>query len=344
MEELSNIEYSKLLTDIVDNIEKARIKASKMLNSTLIELYYNNGKLIIERQQQFGWGQSVIKRLSDDLNKSYDGLTGYSISNLQYMRQFYLEYKDNPVLLSYALQIPWGQNLLILQKTIDLEERAYYLKATDKMSWSRAVLLNQIKANAYQYQLKNPKSTNFNETLPEHLAEQANESLKSSYNLDFLGINQPVLERKMENMLVEKIRDFLIELGYGFTFIGNQYKIQLGDDEYFIDLLFYHRKLKCLVAIELKTVKFQPEFVSKMNFYLEILDETVKEPDENPSIGIILCAEKNNLTVEYALRTTKRPIGVAEYELTKDLKNKLPSPDEIKKQLIMIKKNNANIW
>jgi len=344
MEEISNIEYSKLLTAIVDNIEKAKIKASKMLNSTLIELYYNNGKLIIERQQQFGWGQSVIKRLSDDLNKTYDGLTGYSISNLQYMRQFYLEYKDNPVLLSYALQIPWGQNLLILQKTIDLEERTYYLKATDKMSWSRAVLLNQIKANAYQFQLKNPKSTNFNETLPEHLAEQANESLKSSYNLDFLGITKPVLERKMENMLVAKIRDFLIELGYGFTFIGNQYKIQLGDDEYFIDLLFYHRKLKCLVAIELKTVKFQPEFVSKMNFYLEILDETVKEPDENPSIGIILCAEKNSLTVEYALRTSNRPIGVAEYELTKELKNKLPSPDEIKKQLIMIKENNANIW
>jgi len=180
--------------------------------------------------------------------------------------------------------------------------------------------------------------------LPEHLAEQANESLKSSYNLDFLGITKPVLERKMENMLVAKIRDFLIELGYGFTFIGNQYKIQLGDDEYFIDLLFYHRKLKCLVAIELKTVKFQPEFVSKMNFYLEILDETVKEPDENPSIGIILCAEKNSLTVEYALRTSNRPIGVAEYELTKELKNKLPSPDEIKKQLIMIKENNANIW
>jgi predicted nuclease of restriction endonuclease-like (RecB) superfamily len=258
------------------------------------------------------------------------------------MRQFYLEYKDNLVLLSYALQIPWGQNLLILQKTINLEERTYYLKATDKMSWSRAVLLNQIKANAYQYQLKNPKSTNFIETLPEHLAEQANESLKSSYNLEFLGITKPVLERKMENMLVAKIRDFLIELGYGFTFIGNQYKIQLGDDEYFIDLLFYHRKLKCLVAIELKTVKFQPEFVSKMNFYLEILDETVKEPDENPSIGIILCAEKNNLTVEYALRTTNRPVGVVEYELTKDLKNKLPSPDEIKKQLIMIKENIAN--
>ena len=249
MEEISNKEYSKLLTEIVDNIEKAKVKASKMLNSTLIELYYNNGKLIIERQQQFGWGQSVIKQLSKDLNKKYDGLTGYSISNLQYMRQFYLEYEDNPILLSYALQIPWGQNLLILQKTIKLEERAYYLKATDKMSWSRAVLLNQIKANSYQYQLKNPKSTNFDETLPEHFAEQANESLKSSYNLEFLGITKPILERKMENMLVAKIRDFLIELGYGFTFIGNQYKIQLGEDDYFIDLLFYHRKLKCLVAI-----------------------------------------------------------------------------------------------
>ena len=344
MEEISNKEYSKLLTEIVDNIEKAKVKASKMLNSTLIELYYNNGKLIIERQQQFGWGQSVIKQLSKDLNKKYDGLTGYSISNLQYMRQFYLEYEDNPILLSYALQIPWGQNLLILQKTIKLEERAYYLKATDKMSWSRAVLLNQIKANSYQYQLKNPKSTNFDETLPEHFAEQANESLKSSYNLEFLGITKPILERKMENMLVAKIRDFLIELGYGFTFIGNQYKIQLGEDDYFIDLLFYHRKLKCLVAIELKTVKFQPEFVSKMNFYLEILDETEKEPDENPSIGIILCAEKNNLTVEYALRTSNRPIGVAEYELMKDLKNKLPSPDEIKKQLKRINETkNTNI-
>ena len=255
MEEISNFEYSKLLTDIVDNIEKARIKASKMLNSTLVELYYNNGKLIIERQQQFGWGKSVIKRISDDLNKTYDGLTGYSISNLQYMRQFYLEYKDNPVLLSYALQIPWGQNLLILQKTIDLEERTYYLKATDKMSWSRAVLLNQIKANAYQFQLKNPKSTNFNETLPEHLAEQANESLKSSYNLDFLGITKPVLERKMENMLVAKIRDFLIELGYGFTFIGNQYKVIV-------------RHKKCLYkTLYIRYAGIEQRFVSTIEFF-----------------------------------------------------------------------------
>ncbi len=201
------------------------------------------------------------------------------------------------------------------------------------MAWSRAVLINQIKGNAYEYHVKNPKLSNFDETLPEHLSEQANESLKSSYNIGFLGLTKPVLERKMENMLVANIRDLLIELGYGFTFIGNQYKIQLGEDEYFIDLLFYHRKLKCLVAIELKTVKFEPEFISKLNFYLEILDETEKEKDENPSIGIILCADKNNLTVEYALRTSNRPIGVAEYELSKEIKNKLPSPDKIKKQI-----------
>lgn len=337
MKEIAENDYQQLLQEIIANIENARVKASKMIYSVLNEVNFNNGKAIIERQNKFGWGQSVIKQLSADLNQQYDGLTGYSVSNLQYMRQFFIEYKDQPRLLSYALQIPWGQNIVIIQKTKDLDEREYYLKATDKMAWSRSVLLNQIKANAYEYYLENPKLSNFNETLPEHLAEQANESLKSNYNLDFLGITKPVLERKMENMLVEKIRDLLIELGYGFTFIGNQYKIELDDDEYFIDLLFYHRKLKCLVAIELKTVKFQPEFISKMNFYLEILDETEKEPEENPSIGIILCAEKKNLTVEYALRTSNRPIGVAEYELAKEIKSKLPSPDEIKKQIKKIK-------
>ena len=304
-----------------------------MINSTLIELNYNNGKLIIERQKKFGWGSSVIKQLSKDLNKTYDNLKGYSVSNLQYMRQFYLEYESKPVLLSYALQIPWGQNIHILQKVKKTNEREYYLKATNNMAWSRAVLINQIKGNAYEYHIKNPKLSNFNEMLPEHLAEQANESLKSSYNIGFLGLTKPVLERKMENMLVANIRDLLIELGYGFTFIGNQYKIQLDEDEYFIDLLFYHRKLKCLVAIELKTVKFEPEFISKLNFYLEILDDTEKEPDENPSIGIILCADKNNLTVEYALRTSNRPIGVAEYELSQEIKDKLPSPNEIREQI-----------
>ena len=337
MIELSNSDYKQLLHDIVVNIEKARVKASRMINSTLIELNYNNGKLIIERQQKFGWGQSVIKQLSKDLNKSYDGLKGYSVSNLQYMRQFFIEYKDNPVLLSYSLQIPWGQNILILQKTKNLEEREYYLRATDKMAWSRAVLLNQIKANAYKYHISNRKSSNFEKALPVHLSEQANEALKSEYNLDFLGITKPVVERELENRLIENIRDLLLELGYGFSFIGNQYRLKLNQKEYLIDLLFYHRILKCLIAIELKTVEFEPEFAGKMNFYLELLDEQEKQPDDNPSIGIILCPIKDNIEVEYALRSSNKPIGVSEYKLTQrlpeKLKGKVPTSKELKQML-----------
>lgn len=206
------------------------------------------------------------------------------------------------------------------------------------MGWSRAILLNQIKAKAYEYHIINPKQHNFNQTLPIHLSEQATEALKSEYNLDFLGITQPILERELENRLIENIRDLLMELGYGFCFIGNQYRIKLNEKEYFIDLLFYHRILKCLIAVELKVVGFEVEFAGKMNFYLEVLDNEVKQTDDNPSIGIILCPEKDDIEVEYALRTSTKPIGVAEYKLTHELpeqlKGKIPSKDEIKRMLI----------
>ncbi len=338
MKELKTNEYKKFLKEIISNIENAKIQASYQLNAILVELNYRNGKLIIEKQEKYGWGSSVIKQLSKDLNKIYDGLKGYSVSNLQYMRQFYLEYKDNPILLSHSLQIPWTHNILIIQKIKDFKKREYYLKAVKQTGWNKNVLLNQIKSNAYEHYLKNPKLNNFNETLPEHLAEQANENLKSVYNLDFLGITKPVLERKLENMMVEKIRDFLIELGNGFAFIGSQYKIKYGGEPFFIDLLFYNRKLNCLFAIELKTGKFQSEYISKLNLYLEILDETEKEPNENPAIGIILCAEKNDLIVELALRNAPRPIGVAGYqlaeELPKKLKEYLPTIEELKTELI----------
>ena len=338
MKELNTNEYKQFLKEIISNIENAKIQASHKLNAILVELNFINGKLIIEKQDKYGWGSSVIKQLSKDLNKTYDGLHGYSVSNLQYMRQFYLEYKDNPILLSYALQVPWTHNMMIIQKIKDLKERKYYLKAVKQTGWNKNVLLNQIKANAYDFHEKNPKTSNFNETLPEHLAEQANENLKSIYNLDFLGITKPVLERKLENMLVEKIRDFLIELGHGFAFIDSQHKIEYGGEKFFIDLLFYHRKLNCLFAVELKTGKFQSEYISKLNTYLEILDETEREPHENPAIGIILCAEKNDLIVEIALRNAPRPIGVSEYilteELPKRLKENLPTIDELKSELI----------
>ena len=225
----------------------------------------------------------------------------------------------------------------ILHKIKNDEEKKYYLIATDKLAWSRAVLINQIKADAYKRQLLDKKLHNFDRTLPAHLSEQANEALKSEYNLDFLGITKPILERELENRLVEKIRDLLLELGYGFSFIGNQYKLKLNNKEYAIDLLFYNRILKCLVAIELKTVEFEPEFAGKMNFYLELLDAEEKLPDDNPSIGIILCPEKDNLEVEFALRPSNKPIGVSEYNLTKKLPKKLigkiPTSDELKQML-----------
>jgi predicted nuclease of restriction endonuclease-like (RecB) superfamily len=258
---------------------KSQYEAYKSLNKHHIGQNFEIGKLIVKNQEKNNWGKSIVDTLSKDINRILDGTKGYSSQNLWRMRQFYLEYKDKTKLLELALTIPWGQNLLVMHKIKDNQEKEYYLNATDKLGWSRAVLLNQIKANAYQHHILNPKQSNFEKALPVHLSEQANEALKSEYNLDFLGITKPILERELENRLVEKIRDLILELGYGFSFIGNQYRLKLKQKEYFIDLLFYHRILKCLIAIELKTVEFEPEFAGKMNFYLELLDEQEKQPD-----------------------------------------------------------------
>lgn len=330
-------QYNSFFNEIVQTINSARYEAYKSLNKHHIELNFEIGKLIVKNQDTNNWGKSIVDTLSQDINKQIDGIKGYSPQNLWRMRQFHLEYKNEPELLDLAVKIPWGQNLLIMHQVKDLEERKYYLNATDKLGWSRAVLLNQIKANAYQHHLINPKQSNFEITLPAHLSEQANEALKSEYNLDFLGISKPVMERELENRLIEKIRDLLLELGYGFSFIGNQHRLKLNQKEYFIDLLFYHRILKCLVAIELKTVEFEPEFAGKMNFYLELLDEQEKQPDDNPSIGIILCPTKDNIEVEYSLRSSSKPIGISEYKLThnlpKNLQGKVPTAKELKQML-----------
>ena len=214
------------------------------------------------------------------------------------MRRFYLIYKDSPNLRQAVAEIPWGHNLVIMQKCQDQVERQYYLETSATMRWSRDVLLNQIKAKAYERHQILPKQNNFSQTLPIHIAEQANEAIKSEYSLEFLGIHQVMLERDLEALLLQHLQDFLLELGYGFSFIGSQYNLVLGDTDYRVDLLFFHRKLHCLVAFDLKIGAFKPEYAGKMNFYLELLDEQVKLPEENPSIGIILCAEKDTLAVE----------------------------------------------
>ena len=230
-------------------------------------------------------------------------------------------------------QIPWGHHANHLAKITDPAARLYYLRATAKLGWSRSVLLNQIKAGAFERAVKEKKTHNFELALPEHFAEQANEMLKSRYNLEFLGIGRAMKERELENKLIERLQSFILELGYGFCFVGRQYRLALGRKEYFVDLLFYHRFLKALVAFDLKLGPFEPEHAGKMDFYLNLLNETERAPDDRPSIGIILCAEKDDIEVEFALKTKQNPIGVAEYELQAKLpaefKGRLPTAKQL---------------
>ncbi|MDO8748468.1 MAG: PDDEXK nuclease domain-containing protein [Candidatus Omnitrophota bacterium] len=337
MRKLMGKEYLTLLNEIKSRIAAARIQASRSVNNGLIQLYWDIGRSIIERQEKYKWGDAVVEKLANDLKEDFKSTFGFSVQNLWYMRQFYLEYKDDAILQQLVGELPWGHNILIFSQIKDKKERMYYLKASAQMGWSRNVLLNQIKAGAYQYQKKIPKQHNFPKALPGHLAEQADESLKSVYNLDFLDITKPVLERELERRLVEKVKRFMLELGKGFSFIGNQYRLTLKDNEYFVDLLFYNRILKSLVAVELKTGKFEIEYAAKMDFYLDLLNEQVKLKDENSSIGIILCVKKDIVVVEYAMRHVVNPMGVAEYRLTahppKELKALLPSEQEMKTQL-----------
>ena len=319
--------YQNLLSSIKNNIQTARVRASKSINHTLMDMYWDIGKKIAQEQENQKWGKSVVENLSKDLKIIFPNQKGFSVQNLWYMRQFYMTYKDNPILQQAVGEIPWTHNIVIMTKVKEPIEQEFYLQATSEFGWTKAILENQIKANAYKTLKVNFKTHNFQKTLGENLALQAEEVLKSEYNLEFLGLSALVKERELENHILQKIKDFMLELGYGFAFLGSQYKIKLGENEYFIDLLFSHRSLQCLVAIELKITKFTPEHAGKMNFYLEVLDDTVKLPHENPSIGIILCAEKDNLEVEYALRSQKKPIGVAEYILYKEL------PEELSKQL-----------
>jgi len=336
--------YKPLLKEIVEKIGIARINANRAINYSGIQLNYEIGELIVNKQEENGWGKAVVEELSKDLKKIFGGIDGFSSQNLWLMRQFYLAYKDYPKLLDLARKLPWGQNMLIIQKEKNYDAREYYLEATDKMAWSRSVLLLQMKSDAYKHHLLIPKQNNFPKSLQENYAEQADESLKSVYNLDFLGLTAPVLERKLESLMIAKVKDLLMELGYGFCFIGNQYPLSLNNIGYRIDLLFYHRILKCLIVVDIKTVEFEPEFAGKMSFYLELVDEQLKQVDDNPSIGLILCPEKNAIEVEYALRIQDKPIGVAEYKLTKDLpkqlKGKLPSVAELRQRLEDEFKNN----
>jgi predicted nuclease of restriction endonuclease-like (RecB) superfamily len=315
IERSSDRTYQSFLREIKTLVLQSRIRVARSVTHELIALYWEFGRQIVEKQEAVGWGKAVVEKLAADLQVEFPDIKGFSPRNLWFIKQFYETYSDSSEFLKQLVsEIPWGHNILIMQRVKDEAARGYYLEASSRLGWTRNVLLNQIKGRAYEISLED-KSHNFAAVLPEDLVEQAQESLKNRYSLGFLGLTEKVREQELEQNLIDRLQDFLIELGYGFCYIGRQYRLTLGENEYYLDLLFYHRFLKCLVAIELKTGRFRPEYAGKMDFYLEVLNDQERADDDNPSIGIILCAEQDRLEVEFSLRSKANPIGVATYEL-----------------------------
>lgn len=328
---------TSFLTEVKGRIQTARLQAGRAVNRELVMLYWDIGRGIVERQKVLGWGDAVVERFAADLRAEFPEIQGFSPANVWRMRQCFEAY-SGPEFLAQAVQelvaaVPWGHHVFLLGKIKEPEGKLYYLRATAQFGWSRSVLLTQIKGQAYERAVKEKKTHNFALALPEHFAEQADEMLKSRYNLEFLGIARPVKELELEERLISRLQQFILELGYGFCFLGRQYRLALGKKEYFVDLLFYHRFLKALVAFDLKIGEFEPEHAGKMDFYLNLLNEKERGPDDRPSIGIILCAEKDDVEVEFALKTKANPIGVAEYQLQGTLppefKGKLPTARQL---------------
>lgn len=328
-------DYPALLAEVKARIQSAQYAALRAVNKELVGLYWDIGRMIVERQQTEGWGKSVVEQLSNDLRAAFPGVGGFSTQNLWYMRQFFQEYSLTPKLQPLVGEIGWAHNLLILSRCKDVQEREFYLRMTRKFGWSKNVLAHQIGNQSYEKSLLG--QTNFDQTLTPALRAQAKLAVKDEYVFDFLELGEQHSERELERALIARIEDFLRAMGGMFAFMGSQYRLEVDGKEFFIDLLLFHRSLRTLVAIELKIGEFQPEFVGKMQFYLAVLDAQVRQEDENPSIGIILCKEKTRTIVEYALRDARKPIGVATYEITrtlpKELKDQLPSPEAIARLL-----------
>lgn len=332
---ISSKEYKQFFIEIKNKIYQSQYQALKAVNKELINLYNDIGKSIVEKQENLKWGKSVVESLAKDLQKEFPGIKGFSLSNLWNMRKFYLEYFKNEKLQILSGEISWSHNITIIEKCKDDLERQFYMQMTKKFGWSHSVLVHQIEGQSYERFLLN--QTNFDKTLPEKYKNQAKLAVKDEYNFDFLDIPEEHYERELEQELLKKVRKFLIEMGGYFTFVGNQYRLEVSDKEFYIDLLLYHRYLKCLIAIDLKTREFQPEHAGKMQFYLSVLNDKVRLEHENPSIGIIVCKSKDKTIVEYALKDTTQPIGISTYKTTKtlpkEMKKYLPSPDEIIEKL-----------
>jgi predicted nuclease of restriction endonuclease-like (RecB) superfamily len=350
-------EYKLWLTELKNKIRSVQIKAAIVVNSALIEFYWELGKMINEKQTR--WGTQFLETLSKDLHDEFPEMKGFSVTNLKYCKLFYnylpfrpqvgdelqntnrhqpgddLTINIQPSINPAVYQLPWGHIKLIIAKIKNTKEAQFYIHQTIQNQWSRDVLTLQIKSNLYG---RNGKAiTNFKASLPQPLYDLAQQTLKDPYIFDFMTMAQPYKEKDIENQLVQNITKFLLELGKGFAFIGQQYHLEIADNDYYIDLLFYHTRLKCYVVLELKNTKFIPEYAGKLNFYLSAVDSLVKQNDDNPTIGILLCRDKNNIEAEFALRDINKPMGVSEFEITNqipdNLKSSLPTIEEIENEL-----------
>nr|WP_199295704.1 PDDEXK nuclease domain-containing protein [Trichocoleus sp. FACHB-591] len=332
---MSSNDYEKFLRDLKERIRSAQIRAALAVNKELVLLYWQVGKDILSRQQQAGWGAKIITQLAADLKRELPDIKGFSRSNLLYMRAFAQAFPDESIVQDVLGQITWYHNISLLDKLKDAEERVWYAKQTVVHGWSRNVLVHQIESGLYRRM--GGAITNFDRALPQPQSDLAQQLIKDPYHFDFLSLSQDVQERELETALVEHIRDFLLELGVGFSFVGSQYRIEVDGDDYYIDLLFYHLKLRCFVVIDLKVKEFQPEFSGKMSFYISAVDDLLRHRDDNPTIGIILCKGKKKTAAEYALRDVNKPIGVSTYQLRnslpESLRGSLPTPEQLEMEL-----------
>lgn len=327
-------DYPTLLSDLKQQIRSAQIRAVLAVNRELIHLYWRIGQAIAGRQAQQGWGAKVVDQLAHDLRAEFPELKGFSRSNLSYMQQFASTWPDERVVQQLVGQIPWGHNIALL-KIKDPAVREWYARATIQHGWSRNVLIHQIESRLIERQGR--ASTNFDRALPAPQSELAQQLLKDPYNFDFLSLHDEAVERDLEKGLLAHLRDFMLELGVGFAFMGSQVHLEVAGQDYYLDLLFYHVKLRCYVVIDLKMRAFKPEYVGKMNFYLNVVDDQMRHEQDAPTIGLILCKTQDSVTAEYALRGVNKPLGIASYQLAEslptELKGQLPSVQELEAEL-----------
>lgn len=335
----SAAEYGELLNVVRERIRSARVRAAAALNRELVTLYWQIGHEILTRQQASGWGARVVERLADDLRREFPDIRGLSRTNLMYTRAFADAYPDEQLIEQVMGHLPWGHNTLLLDKVGGLDERVWYAGQALEHGWSRNVLMHHVESGLYER--RGQAVTNFHRTLPPPQSELAVELIKDPYKFFFTGMDHGVEERELERALLAHVRDFLLELGVGFALVGSQYRLEVGGQDYRLDLLFYHIRLKCYVVVDLKVGAFKPEYAGKMNFYLSALDDRLRQDGDGPSIGLVLCKERNRVVAEYAVRGIANPIGVAEYRLMEDLparlKDSLPSTEQLESELAVAK-------